>query len=199
LVEDCEVTYGVGMTIGSISPNVDHNCIKNVTFRNIVFHRPLKAIYLKSNPGYKGTAEITNITYENIVMTHSVWWAIYIGPQQQKQPGGGGPGCMIYPIDKRCETNPLVPMTNIVLRNITSYGSLLPPGIIRCNETNPCTGFVFEDVNMRTPLWDMLGYGFITENVYGVSTGTTFPDPQFLKSGEPLRAIPSWMDGLDEY
>lgn len=90
-------------------------------------------------------------------------------------------------------------MTNITLRNVTSTGSLLPPGIIRCNETNPCTGFVFEDVNMRTPLWDMLGYGFITEFAYGESRGSTHPVPAFLKKGDPVSATRSWADGLDDY
>jgi polygalacturonase len=50
-VEDCEVTWGVGMTIGSVPPNTQHACIKNVTFKNIVFNKPLKGIYVKTNPG----------------------------------------------------------------------------------------------------------------------------------------------------
>ncbi len=54
-------------------------------------------------------------------MIEPIWWAIYLGPQQQKQPdGGGGPGCMIYPFDPKgkCATQPLVAITNITLRNI---------------------------------------------------------------------------------
>jgi hypothetical protein len=39
-----------------------------------------------------------------------------------------------------------ITVRNITLRNIKSTGGLLPPGIIRCNETNPCTGFVFDNV-----------------------------------------------------
>ena len=80
-MENCEVTYGVGMTIGTVSPSRLHSCIRNVVFRDIVFHRPLKAIYVKSDPG-TGTGIIENIVYENISMTHPLWWAIYIGPQQ---------------------------------------------------------------------------------------------------------------------
>jgi len=52
LVENCEVVYGVGMTIGSVQPDYGHTCVKNVTFRNIVFHRPIKGIYVKPNPYY---------------------------------------------------------------------------------------------------------------------------------------------------
>lgn len=162
LVEDCEVVYGVGMSIGSVPPSPQHSCIKNVVFRNIKFDTPFKGIYVKTNPG-TGSGEIKNITYENISMDRPLWWGVYIGPQQMKEPSGDGPGCMLYPLDKHCETQPLITMSDITLRNVTSTRGLLPAGILRCNETNPCTGFVFEDVSITSPLWDILGYGWITE------------------------------------
>lgn len=37
LVEDSVVVAGVGMTIGSVPPHPLHNCVRNVTFRNIEF------------------------------------------------------------------------------------------------------------------------------------------------------------------
>jgi polygalacturonase len=37
LVENCKVYFGVGMTIGTVPPHTMHNCIRNVTFRNITF------------------------------------------------------------------------------------------------------------------------------------------------------------------
>lgn len=55
LVQDIDVTYGVGMSIGSLSPEPHRNCIKNVTFRNVHFEQPMKAIYIKTNPGNEGT------------------------------------------------------------------------------------------------------------------------------------------------
>jgi len=73
-----------------------------MTFRNINFKYPLKAIYIKTNPG-TGTGEIRNVLYENITMDTPIWWGIYIGPQQQKEPDGFGPGCMLYPLGD-CET-----------------------------------------------------------------------------------------------
>ena len=79
LVENCKVVYGVGMTIGSVPPNGNHNCVRNVTFKNIDFDTPIKAIYVKTNPGH-GTGEITNILYQNITMKNPLWWGIYIGP-----------------------------------------------------------------------------------------------------------------------
>jgi len=80
LVENCTVNWGVGMTIGTVPPNNNYNCIKDVTFRNIVFHHPYKAVYIKTNPGENGYGIISNITYENIKIFWPIWWGIYIGP-----------------------------------------------------------------------------------------------------------------------
>ena len=81
------------------------------------------------------------------------WWAIYIGPQQMKEPDGGGPGCMLYPYDPKgtCRTQPRITMRNITLKNVMVNNSLFFPVVIRCNETNPCTGFNFE--NVTTDKW----------------------------------------------
>lgn len=51
LVEDVRVKYGVGMTVGAVPPRAEGNCVRNVTFRNVEFFRPFKAIYIKTNPG----------------------------------------------------------------------------------------------------------------------------------------------------
>ena len=63
---------------------------------------------------------------------------------------------MLYPINKHCETQPRVSIRDITVRNVTSRGGLLPAGIIRCNQSNPCTGFKFEDVNLKSQFWDTL-------------------------------------------
>jgi len=47
LVENIRVKYGVGMTIGSVTPDASVSCIANVTFRNVYFDEPLKGIYIK--------------------------------------------------------------------------------------------------------------------------------------------------------
>jgi polygalacturonase len=72
------------MSIGSISPSTSYNCIKNVTFRNIKMTKPLKGIYIKTNPGDTGAGIVSNINYINFTMDTPIWWAIYIGPQQMK-------------------------------------------------------------------------------------------------------------------
>lgn len=51
------------MTIGSVPPNSGTNCIRNITFRNVKMHRPIKSIYIKSNPGDNGDGIIENIWY----------------------------------------------------------------------------------------------------------------------------------------
>jgi len=54
LVENANVVLGVGMSIGSVPPNLGRNCIRNITFRNVEMRRPLKGIYVKTNPGDNG-------------------------------------------------------------------------------------------------------------------------------------------------
>jgi len=179
LVENSRVKFSVGMTIGSVPPNDNVNCVRNVTFRNVAMLDPIKAIYIKTNPGNSGTGIIANITYENFTITNAIWWAIYIGPQQQKQPDGGGPGCMLYPLVKNCPTQPRVPMYNITLRNIAIDGTLLSPGILRCNETAPCSGFVFDNVIVSKPGKFPIGATYICENIEGVSLNSSPTPPCF--------------------
>ena len=70
-------------------------------------------------------------------------------------------------------------MHNITLRNIQQYDTILPvPGVVRCNETNPCTGFVFENVKSHG-IWTWLGFNYITEQVVGVVTDSK-PVPAFI-------------------
>ena len=41
---------------------------------------PIKAIYVKTNPGTIGYGIISNITFENFDIHKPLWWGIYIGP-----------------------------------------------------------------------------------------------------------------------
>ena len=90
---------------------------------------------------------------------------------------------MLYPFGG-CETQPLIDMNNITLRNVSSTAGWLPPGVIRCNETNPCHGFVFEDVNIEG-WFNIFGLDYITENVYGIQKNA-YPEPGFVAEGEEL-------------
>lgn len=151
LVENLTIRLGVGLSIGSLPPNERVNCIRNITFRNANFEKPLKGIYMKTNPGDKGRGIMDNIVYENMTMHEPIWWAIYLGPQQQKQPDRGGPGCMLYPYDPKgkCATQPLVDVSNIKLKNVFIRNSLLFPIVLRCNEKNPCKNVTFENVQVK--------------------------------------------------
>ena len=91
-VDNAKVILGVGMSIGSVPPSTDINCIRDVWFRNVEFINPLKAIYVKTNSGKDGFGIIDNINYQNITIHAPILWPIYIGPQQQKEPDGGGDG-----------------------------------------------------------------------------------------------------------
>ena len=105
------------MSLGSIGPSGDCACIRNITFRNVKMIRPFKGIYVKTNPGNSGSGIVTDILYKNFTMYQPIWWAIYIGPQQMKEPDGDGPGCMIYPFDPKgsCSTQPRITLSNITL------------------------------------------------------------------------------------
>ena len=71
---------------------------------------------------------------------------------------------MLYPLTP-CETQPLITIANVTLRNVQHTESLTP-GVIRCHETNPCTGFEWNMVN-GSGWWHFLGFNYITSNVQG--------------------------------
>ena len=181
------VYLGVGMTIGTVPPHNQHNCVRNVTFRNITFKDPFKAVYIKTNPGVNDDGLIENILYDGLKIENPLWWGIYIGPQQQKQPDGGGPGCMLYPLIKKCDTQPRVTIRNIKIRNVVSTGGVFPPGVIRCNATNPCQGFEFENVRV-TGWFTLADIGYITENVIGHSS-YSFPNPGFNETQSSIETV----------
>ncbi|KAJ3321036.1 hypothetical protein HDV06_004695 [Boothiomyces sp. JEL0866] len=165
LIEDAKISFSVGMTIGSVPGGTNDNCVRNITFNNVYMENPFKAIYVKSNPGVGGHASISNIVYTNFMVKRAIWWPIYIGPQQQKQPDGGGPGCFLYPLQD-CPTNQYVTMTSIMLKNIVMVDTIAPfAGAVRCNAANPCTNFDFENVHVSGGLSTLLGWK--VENIQG--------------------------------
>jgi polygalacturonase len=84
LIENINVKFGIGMAVGSMHPKDTHACIRRIQFKHINFEYPMKAIYVKTNPGNSGTGEIRDILYEDIKIRNPLYWNIYIGPQQQK-------------------------------------------------------------------------------------------------------------------
>mmetsp|Transcript_14003 Transcript_14003/g.18190 ORF Transcript_14003/g.18190 Transcript_14003/m.18190 type:complete len:467 (+) Transcript_14003:93-1493(+) len=146
LVKNVNVSYSVGMSIGSISPSINVECISNIMFENINFIYPFKAIYIKTNPGNDGTAIVNNITYENINVKGALWYAIWIGPQQETTGVGEASCSFLYPLSLNCPTQPLVTISNILLQNVNIDGGIFIPGVILGNETNPISNMVFNNV-----------------------------------------------------
>jgi hypothetical protein len=86
-----------------------------------------------------------------------------------KEPDGDGPGCMLYPFDKKgtCSTQPRVTLRNITLEKIKIHKSFLYPYTIRCNVTNPCQDINFYEV--QTDEWQhgQKDTGYVCEYVMG--------------------------------
>ena len=146
LAEGLAVVLGVGLSIGSVEPEPEHNCVRDVVLRRVTLDTPFKVVYVKSNSGDdpEGDAIIENVTFEDITATRSILWPVYVGPQQQKEPDGRGDG--VWP-----DPQPLVTMRAIGVRRVRAVGSLLPsPGVLRGNATNPIGPLVLEDINVTT-------------------------------------------------
>ena len=173
MVQDIEVWFSEGLSVGSIQPGAQ-TCIKDVTFKNVQMHTPIRGIYVKTARAEKGTGLIQNITYENFNIQKPLLWGIYVGPLQDG--GKGGKGCLHYPFSKNCVVESKVTVTDIMLKNITVVDGLLPAGILLCNATNPCTGLDFEDVHVHTPLWDIMKQGYFVSNAQGTENDD-FPLP----------------------
>lgn len=181
-IADIAVTYGVGVSMGSVPPDVGGDCIDGVTASRLSFDTPLKAMYVKPNPARDGGASgaIVNVVYEDVVVRDALWWPIWVGTQQQHQPGSSsGTGCPFYfpLLNSTCPTDPEVTLANITFRRVDIFGGLLSPGILIANASNPGTGFVFDAVvahNAST--WPVKG-GYLVANVNGVATGGTSPVP----------------------
>ena len=179
-IRNAHVNFGVGMTIGSVPPNENVNCVRNITFEDITFEHPIKAIYIKSNPGDSGSGIVDSITYRRIHATWPLWYPLWIGPQQQRQPGSAGTGCsFLYPIVDECPTQPRVSITNIVLDDVVFENGITLPGVMLANVSTPYTNFKFNNVTNRGFLSGdfLLEQNYICQNVKGMADKMTSPLP----------------------
>jgi hypothetical protein len=180
MIERMNIT-GMGLSIGSVPPHAGRNCVRNITFRNILMPGTGKGVYIKSNPsciadGSK-TAIITDILYENITINKPDWWAIWIGPQQQHEPGQAlGQKCALdYPVSKSCPTQGCVDFRNITLRQIKIVHPLLSPGVLLGNKSNPMQ-VTFDRVIVDKPALFPFDKTYKCESVQGTATDST-PKP----------------------
>jgi hypothetical protein len=176
LVQDVDIHLGVGASVGSVPPHENVNCVRNSKFIDIRFHDALKGIYVKPNPGTGGSGVIDNITYENIYGRNTLWWPVWISTQQQHQPGGSSTGCsFLYPAEGSCQTDPFVPVTNLRFKNVTLLDSLFSEGVMRCNNSGPCTGWSFEDVLITSVTHWPVASGFLCEGIFNSSWRNVVP------------------------
>ncbi|KAA0164860.1 hypothetical protein FNF31_02182 [Cafeteria roenbergensis] len=181
-IEDSIVLFGVGASMGSVPPHLTVNCIRDVTVRNISFTAPTKTLYVKTNGGDKGTGIIENVHYSDIHAKDGFWYPVYVGPQQQKEPNGGGDGW--WP-----PTQPRITVGNITFSNIQMEDVLWPqPGVLRCNVTNPCRGIDMHDVTLSSSLWNASTFQWVCDQTYGAFDGLV-PLPS-CKNGPASRTQP---------
>ena len=138
---------GLGLTIGSIGSSINHDCVRNITFRDCKMENTFKGIYLKSRSGI-GTGEISNILYENIEIDSPTQWAIWIGPQQAIYKNECN---LLWPFLGKCPVPNNVTFSNITLRNISINSPKISPGIILGNVTNPMKNITFDNVYVKNP------------------------------------------------
>jgi len=132
-IENITAITSVGIAIGSIWPTEAHTCIENVFVKNAEFQNPIKAIYIKVNPDKEGTASsghISNIHYENIRVKNCLQKPIYIGPQQQRQPGTQGIGCHVGSHSDSCFSSNQIQVRDVILKNVLVEGTIVAPGTI---------------------------------------------------------------------
>lgn len=142
---------GFGASIGSVPPTVNRKCVDAITMRNISMPGTGKGIYIKSNGNdcIGKTSQLTNLRYENIHIDKPVWYAIWIGPQQQQEPHTSlGLDCsLLYPLGgSQCPTQGCSDFENITLKDIAITNPLLSPGAIMGNASNPMRNLVFDNV-----------------------------------------------------
>jgi polygalacturonase len=182
LVENVRAS-GLGLTIGAVHPTRNHNCVRNVTFRNATMHHTFKGIYVKSGSSFDpaATAEISNILYENISMDGPTQVPIWIGPAQEADSKGAcsllWPGVPL----QRCPPPPeTLAWANITLRNIHISDPKESPGVVFGNPNRPIANVLFENVTVapadegKRP-WR--GRFYYCQGVQGVSALGTSPAP----------------------
>ncbi len=100
--------------------------------------------------------------FDNVHIKDSIWWPIWIGPQQQHEPHEelGGACSLEYPLQSSiCPTQGCSTFENITLRNILIEDPLLSPGVIMGNSTNPMKNLLFDNVTMTVPMRYYLTHG----------------------------------------
>jgi hypothetical protein len=154
LFENMELV-GFGASIGSVPPTVGRKCIDAITMRNVTMPGTGKGIYIKSNGNdcLEGkTSQLTNLWFEGFDISDPFWYSIWLGPQQQNEPGSDlGLDCALeYPLqNSQCPTQGCSDFENITLKDVIISNPLMSPGAIMGNSTNPMRNIVFDNVVIK--------------------------------------------------
>lgn len=112
---------------------------------------------------------IDQIRYSNVAIDTPLWYPLWIGPQQQKQPANGtDTGCsFFYPLNDTCPTQPRISISGVAIVNVTSTGGLTLPGVLLCDPANPCTGIDLDHFsNAPASSW-IVGKEYVCKNAQG--------------------------------
>ena len=81
---------------------------------------------------------------------------------------------------RRAILQPNVPIRNVTLRNVTLVKGITLPGVILCNETNPCTNINFDGVSNSGSF--LVQKDYVCKSALGTVTGSS-PVPGCLGGG----------------
>ena len=131
---------------------------------------------------------IEGIVYEDVTITRPFWWPIWIGPQQQHEPGSAleRKCALSYPLDAHCPTQGCIVFANITLRRVLVIDPFLSPGVILGNASTPMHAITFDGVRVKfsaaNPLRGALPWGrkYRCEHAAVASVGGTSPAPVCL-------------------
>ena len=155
-----------------------------------------KGLYVKSNPACGRSLDrrgrwveksglIEGVTYEDVMILRPWWWAVWLGPQQQHEPGQrlGGKCALTYPLVATCATQACVTFANLTLRRVFIDSPALSPGVIMGNRSNPMANLTFDGVRVAFApppsargAWPF-GRGFLCAHADVRSVGGTHPEP----------------------
>ncbi|CAK7235344.1 hypothetical protein SBRCBS47491_009261 [Sporothrix bragantina] len=117
--------------IGSIGSNAGQpDYVENVLFENITCHHSSNAAWIKT---YPGTGHVRNVTFKDIVVDN-VDQPIYVTP-------------CIYSANG-CDSSRLT-ISDVTWKNVTGTSRYNVAAGIHCSSAAPCTGFHFEDIDIK--------------------------------------------------
>ena len=100
-------------------------------------------------------------------------WPLYLGPQQQTEPGGKGSGLWADP-------EPRVDVKDVSFIDVKAHSGSWPAAaaVVRCPRSNPCRGLRFEDVSLDANVFGK-GRAYVCDHrdaAFGVVAGERAPD-----------------------